>query len=261
MELDRANFLEQRLNRLEDENQRLREENSSLQESLRSLHDVDPTMSPDKKRQRIASIAPSSIKWSDLVNAGLVEQYELFVSECSDNSKNLPEMDTKWPDIDKLSEIHQTLLSYGTPSSEGYSMLVVGLFIAIAAKMSEVNFSVLPAVYLDPDDSRRNKYADYMLLKMKNKKTYVVVELKKSTNVEVKNLDSTHLAQLLQEINFVHIEEKMKKIIGIYGNYSTLHIFVFELRLPYKCIAYYFINTATIFHLPPLLYYLIKQIM
>lgn len=137
-------------------------------------------------------------------------------------------------------------------------MLVVGLFIAIAAKISNVSFAVLP---VDPDDSRRNKYTDYMLLKMKNKKTYVVVELKKTVNYAVRSLDSTHIAQLVQEIHFVHTEEKMKKIIGIYGNYSTLHIFVFDLsRLPLKCIDYYFINTETIFQLPYLLHYLIKQI-
>lgn len=156
---------------LKTENISLKNTIEDLRERVRFLESqtvspsetVDPTSSPRSKRRKeeLCSIAPSSIKWMDLVSRKIIGSFDLFVLQCSDKAVFcLPaEVNEKYEERDALANMYHILLNHGTPSSEGYSMLIVGLFIAIAAKMAKMSFNVFPAVYLHPTDSRKNKYA------------------------------------------------------------------------------------------------------
>ena len=135
------------------------------------------------------------------------------MTECALNEK--PTTDSAINSFETLKgsyhipEIIRMIKLKGIPDSEGFSMLVVGILIACAATNDSHNlyFKVLPTVNGDGTDQRKNKYTDYLLLKMYNKRTYVVVELKKEATVAVQSIDQEHLAQLVDEIYLVQSEE------------------------------------------------------
>ena len=69
------------------------------------------------------------------------------------------------------------------PENEGHAILLCGTLLPhiveeLNAKEQLYRFSIFPVVKEDDDDGRRNKYADFSVLKIKDSLTCVVIEAK-----------------------------------------------------------------------------------
>lgn len=111
-------------------------------------------------------------------------------------------------------------------------------------RASEYRIEVMPKIFVHPEDHKRDIYSDYTLVKLENSTFQVVVELKRAVAYELFSIDSSHLAQLLQE---VYLSEAHEKVISVLGTSTHCHVFVLKIGKKrfndrhLEVIEYYFI--------------------
>ena len=210
-------------------------------------------------------IPPSKIKWNDIYSKDTVsekEPYE-FLLKCTDMKKDLPAaLDAP---SDTLSEMQKMILDNGIADLESFSSMFFGNIIAFlknslqskTGKPGTYKFRVTPVVFCHPEDHRKNKYSDYIVLRLINKSVKVVVAIKKRVTPTVISAKSTHIAQLLHE---VYLSERGQCVIAIYGNCFHSHVFVLDVgRKPYLLLRYCSVPSEKIVSLGQLLLHLLNQ--
>lgn len=89
------------------------------------------------------------------------------------------------------------------------------------------SFEIFPIVYKCADNHRKDKRSDYVILKLRNKRTIVVVELKTLVGTQLTGDDKDAIAQLIYEGYLVCHDEKdhYKSLICVYANHASWHFF------------------------------------
>ena len=75
---------------------------------------------------------------------------------------------------------------------------------------TSIQFEVYPVIKQERDQ-RSNKRADYSILRVYNRITYIVIEIKLSVGAVITSGDSDNLAQLFLEVYYVYEEEKERR--------------------------------------------------
>ena len=188
------------------------------------------------EKQKYDDITPSSIKWQDLVTIGIVshETADDFFDECSRKKASLPDSPEMPDKYQFVKDGHSLLEQRCKHGSEAYSLVIFGNLMAAVADIltntsdgaSEYGIEVMPKIFVHPEDHKRDIYSDYTLVKLENSTLQVVVELKRAVAYELFSIDSSHLAQLLQE---VYLSEAHEKVISVLGTATHCHVFVLKI--------------------------------
>ena len=193
---------------MELENAQLKKTNHEFEQAIRKLEQKVELLTqqleeqqPWSEMRRLEDIPPSKIKWNDIYSKDTVsekEPYE-FLLKCTDMKKDLPAaLDTP---SDTLSEMQKMILDNGIADLESLSSMFFGNIIAFltnslqskTGKPGTYKFRVTPVVFCHPEDHRKNKYSDYIVLRLINKSVKVVVAIKKRVTPTVISAKSTHI--------------------------------------------------------------------
>lgn len=91
-------------------------------------------------------------------------------------------------------------------------------------------FRVLP-VLKEAKDKRKSQKSDYVIIRLINEKTILLIELKRSVGNPLSEDDNDNLAQLFYEAIVVHRNEEKEKLFCVYSNSFTWHIFEMNMSL------------------------------
>ena len=183
--------------------------------------------------------SPSDMTWYSLQDAGLVTPFEGFIKALplvTVGMKDIP-TDTKYSEMaTHVQEANQLILSVCMSRNEAFSLIIASNLLGFAENCfekdfsSKFSFSVLPVVYPVQTDHRKDKESDFVMVRIKNKRTIVVIELKSTVSAGFGDGDKDPLSQLFYEMYVVCQEEgkNYKDLIGIYGNYCTRHLFLMD---------------------------------
>lgn len=144
-----------------------------MDDSDSNIDDAEPVEPVAKKAKKtIETTPPSKVTWSFLEKNRLVTGKDAFLVSCAMAQKNLPDelQLNSWKFIESGIAL---LLKHGVRATEEFSMLIYGNLLACVTEelKSNLKFSVLPCVYKDESDCRRDKYCDYKLLTLLNEHT------------------------------------------------------------------------------------------
>ena len=173
----------------------LEQKNIELEQKVEDLTRQLEEQQPQSKMMRLQNIAPSKIKWNAIYIEGIVsekEPYE-FLYKCSVMDSDLP--DTLDVPSDTLIQVQKMILANGVADSESFSSMFYGNIIAFltsnlqskCSKPGTYKFRVTPVVYCHPEDHRKNKYSDYIVVRLLNKCVKVVVVIKKRLIKKLRN--------------------------------------------------------------------------
>ena len=165
----------------------------------------------------------------------------------------LPELDAERSERARIyADVNDVIKSYSVAANEGFPTLQCGNIISlIARELNGYRFVVYPIVYEENSDHRK---ADYILIKLVNRRTVAVFELKLKVGTTLCNDDKNPLAQLFAEARLVcEREESYRDFICVYGNQDTWHIFVLDMTLPLEVKTYYQLLKGAVYsaHLLP----------
>ena len=135
-----------------------------------------------------------------------------------------------------VQDTNQLILSGCISRNEAFSLIIASNLLAFAVNClekdfsSRFSFSVLPVVYPVQTEHRKDKESDLVTVRIRNKRTIVVIELKSAVSAGLGDRDKDPLSQLFYEMYLVCQEEgkNYKDLIGIYGNYCTWHLFLVD---------------------------------
>ena len=124
-------------------------------------------------------------------------------------------------------------------------------------------FSIVKEVI---EDARKNKKTDYVIIRLINQRTVVVIELKPVISEGIGYLDK-ELAQLFLEVYYARKEDTKssfpypyQSMLAILSDRNTWHVFVLDLRLPMTVKNYYMYSKPTISEICTGIRTLIKQL-
>ena len=110
-------------------------------------------------------------------------------------------------------QINQDICSYSDPTNEGQSTLLCGNLITHIVKEANAvlgrkvcKFEIFP-VMIDEADRRENKESDYLIYRIMNRLTYILVEVKVSVGRRLTIDDQDKLAQLFLEAIYMYSKE------------------------------------------------------
>ena len=140
------------------------------------------------------------------------------------------------------------VMKHTFPSNEGYSSLLCGALLAHILEEVNTNgpskckFEINPVVKQEID-AGNNKHSDYSIFRIRNKITYVMIEVK----LEVPNLISAgetkdNIAQLLLEARYCSEEEERREdwsMFCILTNGFAWHGIIVELRKSMNILCYH----------------------
>ena len=209
------------------------------------------TEQPPRKKfapSKTEDLSPSRIKWNDLVKNGVVlENLEHFFVTCEKQRRQLIELEVSAEYL-YLIDTHKLLVKKGFHSNEAFCLLVYGNIMGGVADIlsdheSEYKFGVLPIIYRHDKDGKKNKFADFILMKVESHYPRIIIELKRTVSYDLYGIEEQHLAQLLQE---VYLSKAEHKAIAVYGCHTHCYVFVLKLN-ELRCLSvleYYFVPSA-----------------
>ena len=134
-------------------------------------------------------------------------------------------------ETDDIAQVNKFIAENSVPMNEGYPMLLCGNTIAyFTAKLNSARgkksykFCIYPTVYDVPTDHRKDKQADYVIIKIHNKRTIAVIELKLLVSVSITAANKDHIAQLIYEAYSVCMQEgtDYKNLLCIYASHEFM---------------------------------------
>ena len=109
--------------------------------------------------------------------------------------------------------------------------------------MSEkYQFKIYPTVFKHPTDGRKDEDSGYVIIRIVNKQTVAVIELKLEVAKTITGGAKDNLAQLFYKGKLVCKDENKDytKLLCVYANHATWHIFVMDYsKLTLCCEEYY----------------------
>ena len=190
--------------------------------------------------------APSSATWEKLSEAGFVQDFREFTHGVK-NMDN-PEFWIQC-DMDKSSAVGvvHVLQASMQPLNEELPTVVCAIYLSHVVK--ELNkelcrayeLQIYPTVYSYEQDHRKDKKADYSIIKLRNSRTVTTMEIKLSVATMIFPLKDSS-AQLSVEVSYVAKKENASyhKIACLLCDTNTWHIFVLNVRhKPFLVDEYY----------------------
>ena len=110
-------------------------------------------------------------------------------------------------------------------------------------------FTIFPIIFPVEKDHRRDKKSDFVVLKIVNKRTLVIIELKLSVGTDITGGDKDNISQLLYEAYLVcKKESKYQKLLCTYANQSHWHFFIMDMGTYAKphCTSYYKLDSQLV---------------
>ena len=207
-----------------------------------------PPKSKKKRINYLLDFAPSKVTWKKIVRSNLLPDFETFLHDlsivCCREDFQLDETN----DI-HVAQVNKFIAENSLPMNEGYPMLVCGNMIAyLTSKLNSTRgkqsyrFSISPIVYEVPTDHRKDKQADYVILKIHNKRTIAVIELKLLVSASITAADKDHIAQLIYEAYSVCMQEgtDYENLLCIYASHDMWHFFLMDMSKVTKICKSYF---------------------
>ena len=174
-----------------------------------NLTDSFPAESPKKKKRiRAATKAPSKTKWEDLQDIGIVSSY-CDISHFRENvivaRKNAPLIEScHSPELAHFQHCYSVLVKKVSIDNEGFpSAKYTLLFSHLTNHLGDdYNMKIYPVIKKERD-RRRNKRSDCTIMKLKNRRTVLVCELKFGLAEEILVIED-EFSQLLQEVRYAY---------------------------------------------------------
>ena len=150
-------------------------------------------------------------------------------------------------DVKEFTHVNEIIAKRFLAQNEGLTTLVCGNILAHIVDhlqsptddtYSIKNFSVVKEFV---EDVRKNKQTDYVLMRLVNQRTVVVVELKPIISEDLGYLEK-ELAQLFLEVYYTQREDtkcSYQYMLAVLSDRKTWHVFILNLRLPIKVKHYY----------------------
>ena len=137
-------------------------------------------------------IAPGSVPWYQIEAVRLVPSFEGFIMDIENvEIKNdipiISDSEMK-AEAASVKELTQLVLSRCASRNEAYSLIAASNILAFVVDCfakrysSQFTFKVLPVVFSVPSDHRKDKDSDYVIVRLRNKRTIAVIELKSSVS-------------------------------------------------------------------------------
>ena len=121
--------------------------------------------------------------------------------------------------VDYVSHLLKDVIENSVPDNEGYAQSCCLPFIAsVVAQINqscnekEYMYGSYPIVFKDNGDQRRNKKADWSLYRIYNRRTYIIIECKKTVRLILS--DKKDISQLLLEALYIKENEKKQFILS-----------------------------------------------
>ena len=110
--------------------------------------------------------------------------------------------------------------------------------VADVLSTTEVSYSI--SVVYEHTNQKRNKYSDYVLMKVGNSYVQAVVELKKHVAYDLGSVEINDIAQLFHE---VYLCSARYKAVAILGTHTHCHVLVLKIGegRTLSVLEYYFI--------------------
>lgn len=127
-------------------------------------------------------VAPSSVKWDNLVQSDITQPFLSFLEVCRSFPciTSIPNRETGSAAVMVNKSIHEN----GTPINEGFATLIWGNYFARLTELMnsgkpsrEYTFLVFPVIKEKHLDHRHDLKCDYSLIRFRNSKTLIVCEL------------------------------------------------------------------------------------
>ena len=229
-----------------------------------------------KRRKMEIDLKPSSVKWSELFSKGIVQKFTtmqmLRAEEPPSSSSSSSTSTCTTEDVKEFTSVNHIITKRFLAQNEGLTVLVCGNILAhIVNHLQSPSddtysikiFSIVKEVI---EDARKNKKTDYIIMRLINQRTVVVVELKPIISEDLGYLEK-ELAQLFLEVYYARREDTKSSysypyqyMLAILSDRKTWHVFVLDLRLPMKVKNYYMYSKPTISEICTGIRTLIKQL-
>jgi hypothetical protein len=232
---------DRKVNELPQQKRKHEEEEQMLKEDY-SREDASPP-----KKQKTKLFNPSTATWLQLVDENIVKNFNDFkgeVKRCQVGKNTLTET------CRGEEQIIDKIKNKVDKDNEGFPMLYCGCeLVHIADHLGDdYRVKVLPVVFEVPDDGRQNKKSDYTIIRVNNKRTVVVVELKSEVSTKLEE-NEKELAQLFLEVHYSVEPDKKRcdydRTIAILGDSKTWHVFILNVSAgsPYSVSEYYLLDS------------------
>ena len=223
---------------------------------------------PAKKR-KLLEFAPLSTKWKTLMDLKIIDitfsEFLLSVREKQlvQGKADLPSNITAEVNV-VLNRIKKFKSLCVPPENEGYPMTVWTIIVEFLTESLNTMhgkgtylFSIYPVIKPNTKDHWKDKKSDFIILKIKNRQTIIVIELKLSVGC-LTGADKDSVAQLFSEGYIISNEESTgdHNLLCIYTNHEVFHVFDMNLRKPIQlnqCYSSLVIDAASLTFLASLL--------
>ena len=179
-------------------------------------------------------LPPSSATWDILYSKEWLPDIAEFLTAV-DIPAQVPDGRCKAAPI----ETNVVMVKNSLPTSEKYSFVICANIISHVVNELNQNTGGLKLYRLDAEpsvqeenDARNNKRADFSILKIRNKRTYVIVEVKLSVPETLSSREKNDLAQLFLEIIYCCRKEKINRMLAILTNGFIWHTIALDTRFP-----------------------------
>ena len=212
----------------------------------------------DLKLLKENNLPPSSARWDVLERGGIVEVWQDFflrlrsleITATEELLKGVTPCNLEA--LQMIKAVNVVIANNSLPENVGYPTILCGNIIAHVA--NELNgglakckywFRILPVILPHPENHRTDKKADYVLVKIQNKRSLVVCVLKLMVPCDVTSENHKELAQLFLEAYNCHQHDsskgmKYEQLLCILASHEHWHFFLVDVtRIPLKVITYY----------------------
>ena len=154
---------------------------------------------------------------------------------------------------ENVSMTNTMIIKNSLPMNEGHPTQVCGNIVAFTVETLNnmapqtkdtkqcYRFEVFPVIHSCLEDRKHDKKSDYVIMKVINARTLIVIELKLDVGNSLTGADKDHLAQLFYEAHLVCHQEKCcyPKLLCIYADHKNWYFFLTDMTKDTKnCLSY-----------------------
>jgi hypothetical protein len=200
-------------------------------------------------------LKPSSTTYQILKNGGFVHDFDVFKREMEGVAIQSEGESVDGPTTKVVEDLTKLVINNTLPQNEEYPQALCNAIVAGAVELLNAvdkvySFEMKPVVKAE-EDSRSNKHSDLSVLKIQNRRTYVVIECKLCVAIRVTADKKTlnDLAQLFIEGIYIYEEEQRRegqrynKLLLVLTDAEFWHFFTVDMsKKPLKVTKYCYIG-------------------
>ena len=194
------------------------------------------------------TLAPSLCTFNILRIGGFVNEYQDFRREVDSNTVSNEGTSIPEDKTEAVEQIVKDITEYTLPQNEGYPQVLCTLIVSRTVKLlnegapeNVYGFQIRPIVKKE-NDTRSDKESDLNILRILNRRTYVLIECKLSVASVITGDSKTlnDISQLLLEGIYVHGQEgRYRKLLLVLTDAIVWHFFTIDMmKKPLQVIKY-----------------------